>query len=62
MYQCLDCGLKFEEPRRYSYNHGDSPYHIEKWNGCPKCSGAYESMTETDRRTIELKLRKERMR
>ena len=48
MYQCTDCGALFKEPKRYRHNHGDSPYHIEEWNGCPRCGGAYEPFKDDD--------------
>lgn len=51
MYKCLDCGLVFEEPKKYSEDctpggafEGGS--FIQYFCGCPWCAGAFEEVSE----------------
>lgn len=53
MYRCLDCNYEFDEPKEYKEdltpggaNEGGS--FICKYNGCPRCSGAYEEIEEEE--------------
>lgn len=38
---CLDCGLIFSEPIRYTERHGLDHGPYENISGCPDCGGAY---------------------
>lgn len=51
MYECLDCGHIFDEPKQYSEDmtpsgafEGES--FIGHYNGCPLCSGEYEDYSD----------------
>lgn len=53
MYKCLDCGAVFENPKEYAEdrtpggaNEGGS--FIERYKGCPQCSGAYEEAKQCE--------------
>lgn len=46
MYRCLDCGNKFETPKRYVERHGFDTPPFEEYHGCPKCGGAFEEFDE----------------
>lgn len=53
MYKCFDCGLVFEEPKRYSEDRTpggvfEGGSFIEHYDGCPNCSGAFEEAKECD--------------
>ena len=40
MYRCYNCGLVFEEPKKYFKDN----YFL----GCPECSGSYSKVQECD--------------
>lgn len=48
MYHCIDCDRDFDEPKEYEERHGLDTPPYEKFNGCPYCGGAYETIKEED--------------
>lgn len=55
MYQCVECGRKFEEPTGYreaqGEHHGQPVY--EELEGCPRCGGEFQEVEDYGR-AIEL--------
>lgn len=50
MLKCLECGHEFEwgEEASWRENHGNGIY--EPWTGCPVCYGAFEEVSEIERK------------
>lgn len=53
MYRCEDCGYVFEEPKLYSEDRTpggafEGGSFIERWVGCPFCSGEFEEFEEEE--------------
>lgn len=45
-YVCLDCGHKFDEPRKYAETHGLDAPPYEHMSCCPVCGGSYDEAVE----------------
>lgn len=52
MYKCLECGLKFEEPKIYAEDCSPASSlecgFIQGFKGCPACEGDYIEICECD--------------
>lgn len=50
MYVCLECGYRFEEPKRYEERHGLDRFEGpgEWFSVCPACGGAYVDEQEVE--------------
>ena len=48
MFICLDCGLIFSEPVKYTERHGLDTPPYEQFSGCPDCGGAYDKTYQCD--------------
>ena len=53
MYKCSDCGLIFDEPKKYSEDRTpggsfEGGSFIEHFLGCPFCSGAFDEVEECE--------------
>ena len=52
MYKCLECGLKFEEPKIYTEDCSPASSlesgFIQGFKGCPACEGDYIEICECD--------------
>ena len=52
MYKCLECGLKFEEPKIYTEDCSPASSleygFIQGYKGCPACEGDYIEICECD--------------
>lgn len=44
MYICIDCGFIFEEPKYYESKENPNSALFSRWDGCPRCAGAYASL------------------
>ena len=47
-FVCLDCGLVFDDPVRYTETHGLEYGPYEHYYGCPKCRGAFTQAYKCD--------------
>ena len=52
MYKCLECGLKFEEPKIYTEDCSPASSlesgFIQGFKGCPACEEDYIEISECD--------------
>lgn len=53
MYKCYDCGYVFDTPKHCSEDRTpggafEGGSFIERWDGCPKCEGAFDEVIECD--------------
>ena len=48
IWECTECGLKFDTPKIYTETHGLDFPPYEEYSGCPYCGGYYEELKEDE--------------
>ena len=47
-FVCLECGLIFDTPRKWTERHGLEVPPYEELTGCPACGGSYIELKRCD--------------